>query len=162
MLKGENWVRERTNRNDHPRITVYNRTYWKIPADSPYCGSSVDWAIRQAGWKHDIALATMARYWAQKKQYIVWNRYGGPTIRPDGRPMKPQRNDVVVFYQSGFWHIGLLEDWMEGSVHCKTVEGNTSDRGVLTVKKPTGKQGVYDEKIRNKKDIYCIVRPYIF
>ncbi|WP_234734789.1 hypothetical protein [Tellurirhabdus bombi] len=68
---------------------------------------------------------------------------------------------MVVFYYQGRWHVGLLEDWQEGSLYCKTVEGNTSDRGVATIKKPTGREGVYDEKLRSKKDIYCIVRPYI-
>ncbi|UHG91772.1 hypothetical protein [Spirosoma oryzicola] len=78
----------------------------------------------------------------------------------NGRKTLPQRNDVVVFYYYGRWHVGLLEDWQEGNNYCKTVEGNTSDRGVNGIKKPKGIEGVYDEKIRNKNDIFCVVRPY--
>lgn len=156
MLEAEGYVRERTNRNDHPRITVYNTTYWKLAPQSPYCGSAIDWAIRQAGWKHDIDYAPIARYWTLKKKYIIWSRYAGPIGNA-----KPQRNDVLVFYQNGFWHVALLKDWMEGSLRCKAVDANTSDRGVVGITKPTGKQGVYHEKMRNKQEIYCIVRPYI-
>ncbi|GAB3272774.1 hypothetical protein GCM10027347_44630 [Larkinella harenae] len=155
-MKLENTVREKTNRNDHPRITTFNQTYHKqLPANSAYCGTSLEWAIKKAGWGLDIEYAPLARNWARKKKHIVWSRSGGAV---PGK--KPTRNDVVVFYYQSRWHVGLLEDWQEGSVYCKTVEGNTSDRGVSTIKKPTGKEGVYDEKLRNKKDIYCIVRPY--
>jgi len=153
-------VRETTNRNDHPRIAIYNTTYHPgLAKNSPYCGTSVEWAIKQAGWNSVIEYAPMARNWSLKKDYIVWSRATGPLTR-NGRKYTPQRNDVVVFYSSGRWHVGLLEDWQEGNAYCKTVEGNTSDRGVNGIKKPTGREGVYDEKIRNKKDIYCIVRPY--
>jgi len=155
ILKRESHVREETNSNDHPRIAFFNRSHHMLPANSAYCGTSIEWAIKKAGWELDVAYPPRARSWAEKQKNIIWSKANGMESA-----RIPSRNDVVVCYDQGNWHVGLLEDWQEGSSYCKTIEGNTTDRNVATIINPVDKEGIYEGKLRNKNDIYCIVRPY--
>lgn len=157
ILKRESHVREETNNNDHPRIRFYNQIHHILPADASYCGTSIEWAVKKAGWGLDVDYPPRASNWVQKEEYMIWSRECGVE---SGKV--PRRNDVVVFYKEGNWHVGLLEDWQEGSPSCLTVEGNTTDENVAAIQNPVKKEGVYKGKIRSKDEIYCVVRPYFF
>lgn len=69
------YVREKTNRNDHPQIDVYFRAIgWAHPerikaSAKPYCGAFVGWVLKQCGipTPQGANLAAVASYNAMKK-----------------------------------------------------------------------------------------------
>ncbi len=76
------YVKEKTNRNDHPQIDVYFRAIgWAHPervaaSAKPWCGAFVGWVLKKCGVQtpKGANLAAVASFDAMKKNRVVTGR----------------------------------------------------------------------------------------
>jgi hypothetical protein len=98
------YVKEKTNRNDHPQIDVYFRAIgWLHPeriaaSSKPYCGAFVGWVLKTCGipTPKGANLAAVASFNQMKKLFV---RVGAPVLPGD-----------VVTYRT--WsHVGIVVNY---------------------------------------------------
>lgn len=150
--KAETWVREKTNRNDHPRIKEYNR-FAHVPLNSPYCASGLYFTARKAGLDFEIKSPAAVRSWFADKSKVIYDH------RQPGRfQATPRRMDVVWLYQS---HIEAIADQsiprdIEDDDIINTVAFNSRGTNV--------KEGVYHPMRRKWRDVKLVanhVTPWV-
>ncbi|MGV3560750.1 hypothetical protein [Larkinella arboricola] len=139
------------NRNDHPRITEYNRALG-LPPRAPYCASGLYYCYVANGIKLPIRGAGMVRSWFADKTKIIYRRGQRGNTRAGYRPMLM---DAVSLFDS---HVeGLAQErWDEDADEIVCIGFNTTaGRGT--------KGGVYRvrRKLREVKLIANHLTPYL-
>ena len=154
--KGEVGVREKTGRNDGPRIDFYNRTA-RVPLRSPYCASFVWTTFMQVGCKPvGIVAVGQARAWFRDSKKVVLTQQ---MLRGNRRMVAtPKRGCVVGYYfqtnLNRISHIEILDliDFEGGWIYC--IGANTSARSSATVVNRAG-DGVY--YVRRKLNTFFVI-----
>jgi hypothetical protein len=147
----EAWVREKTNRNDHPRIVVYNKAAGSF-ANGPYCAAGLYFTATRAGMTFPIRNPASVASWFSDSKKIIYDR------RQPGRfKSLPQTMDVVWLYRS---HIEGLAQPVRRDVdeddYITTVAFNSQGNNP--------KQGVYFPMRRRWRDVRKVanyVTPYV-
>jgi len=142
-----NEIYEYTGKNDNPVIKNINASY-KIPLNSAYCGSSLYFLCKEAGFELEIpkSKAPVARNWGLYGE-VVWSAYNGWKSNVSHKPNSDEIF-VLLFNYNGANHITCILD-VHKDLYYITGEGNTSD---IKVRK---KEFLYYNNILSKrKDIY--------
>ncbi|MDR6195639.1 hypothetical protein [Siphonobacter sp. SORGH_AS_0500] len=149
--KAENWVREKTNRNDHPRIYLYNKVAGS-PKNAPYCAAGLYFTATRAGLKLPIQTPAAVRSWFADPKKVIYSK-----TQPGRFLQMPKKMDVVWIFQS---HIeGLAEPIrrdIEDDDYITTVAFNSQGNNP--------KQGVYFPMRRRWRDVRKVanhVTPYL-
>lgn len=152
-------VREKTGRNDGPRVDFYNRTA-KVALRSPYCASFVYTAFCMVGCVPKIKNPAKARAWFKDPKKIVMTQQ---SMRGNRRMIKiPTAGTVVGYYfqnkLNAISHIEILDriDLEEGYIYC--IGANTSARSSAISVDRAG-DGVYYVR-RNIKSFSVIARAF--
>lgn len=149
--KAENWVREKTNHNDHPRIYLYNKVAGS-PKNAPYCAAGLYFTATRAGLKLPITTPAAVRSWFADPKKIIYSK-----SQPGRFIQMPKKMDVVWLYQS---HIeGLAEPIrrdIDDDDYITTVAFNSQGNNP--------KQGVYFPMRRRWRDVRKVanhITPYL-
>lgn len=96
-------VREKTNKNDHDSIYVFNK-FARSGKFSPYCAAGLYYTAHRAGLDFDyIKFPAGVRYWFDNPELVIWDRYRGARWRTP-----PKLMDVVWIFGS---HIEAIATW---------------------------------------------------
>ncbi len=138
-----------TNKNDNPVILAMNKDF-RINPISAYCGVSLYYLCKQAGFELDIPKkeAPVARNWGLHGE-VVWSQYNG---WKEGTKRTPSKDEifVILFNYNGRNHVGVILAF-HGGLNFVTGEGNTSDTGV----RKTGFE-YFNNSVSKRKDIYML------
>lgn len=134
-------VREKTGKNDGPRVAEYLR-YTRLGEGYAWCASFVSWVFGEAGFDRPRTPWTPALFPSKR---VIWKRGRSISNHPP-----PQAGDVF-----GIWfndlgriaHAGMIDQWDDKYVI--TVEGNTNGTG------SNNGNGVY-RKRRLTKSLYVV------
>jgi len=114
-------VREKTGKNDGPRVAEYLR-YTQLGEGYAWCAAFVSWVFGRAGYDQPRTPWTPALFPAKR---VIWKQG-----RTQGNHKPPRAGDVF-----GIWfntlgrvaHTGMIDQWKDG--YAITVEGNTNTNG---------------------------------
>ncbi|MGM9509558.1 hypothetical protein ACS5NO_17615 [Larkinella sp. GY13] len=144
-------VVEKRNRNDHPKITEWNKALG-LPANSPYCASGIYYCYAANGIRLPIRSPGLVRSWFSDGSKIVYRRSQCGNTRTGRRP---RLADPVSIFES---HVELLaqERWDEDEDEITVIGFNTTAG-------PGSKGGVYRvrRKLSQVKLIANHLTPYL-
>ena len=139
------FVREQTNRNDHPQIYAYFRTAGYAHPEKlasylrPWCGVFVGWVLQQCGYvrKKGENLAAVATFNAMKAR----------KLKPGEQP---QPADVATYRT---WsHVEFVKLWpLDPRIRIFYASGGNTTAG-------NPKQGVYSNIPRQKSQVRSVLR----
>ena len=145
-------MREKTNRNDHPRIRAYNRLAHAADR-APYCASGLYFTARSAGLDLPVKYPASVRSWFADREKVIYD------ARQPGRfQATPRRMDVIWLFRS---HVEALADQsiprdIDDDDVINTVAFNSRGNQV--------KEGVYHPMRRRWRDVRFVanhVTPWI-
>lgn len=142
IYHGEVGVRELTGRNDGERVEEYLRATG-LPKGNAWCAAFVTWVFRQA--EVTAPISAWSPSWFSRN--VIYTRGAKNNITPG-------KADVFGIYFNNLKriaHVGFIDEWSDGSVYTKTVEGNTNDTGSREG------DGVYYKR-RLKSQVYKVSR----
>ncbi len=134
-------VREKTGKNDGPRVAEYLR-YTQLGEGYAWCASFVSWVFGKAGYDQPRTPWTPALFPAKR---TIWKQ--GRSI---GKHPPPQTGDVFGLWFNNLGrvaHAGMIDQWDDK--YAITVEGNTNASG------SNEGDGVY-RKRRLVKSLYVV------
>lgn len=139
-------VREKTNRNDHDSIYVFNR-FAGVAKNSPYCAAGLNYTAHLAGLNFKIKYPAAVRYWFTKES-IIWSRTAKKWLAP------AQFMDSIWIFGS---HIEALAQPtlprdIEDGDRFLTIAFNTGGN--------TGRQGVHYPITRRWRDVRHVGNPF--
>ncbi|GAB3937016.1 hypothetical protein [Larkinella terrae] len=94
-------LRERTNRNDHPKIALYNKSLG-LPERAYYCASGLYWCHLRNGVKLPIASPGSVASWFANSKRIVYRRSTRGNQRVGQKPMLMDGVSLFASHIEGF------------------------------------------------------------